>query len=317
MAAVGDATPVCFDREMRPPRHDGVLLDTVRLYAIDWLARHRAVISAASHYAYTYNLTRYVFPALGHEPLCTLTRAIIRTGLDRSTLERGLSTATWHAARTPLAAMLEDAVQRGVLEHNPARGLRQRERTVRKKIAYGAGELGKFLDTTAELRPDLLPLFAACAYAGLRIGEALALRSEDIDLAKKVVTIVRTIGPRTRKIGPPKGRRPRVLPLAKTALAIFARRLADARQGWLFPGRSGVLPLDYTVVRRQAVRIAERAGIPPNATHVFRRTFAVHTGQRVGGDALRQLLGHASLQTTDRYVRDLLPVARPPHFDEW
>jgi len=137
---------------------------------------------------------------------------------------------------------------------------------------------------------------------GVRVGELVALDVRDVDLHGGVV---RVWG---------KGGKERVLPLpgqARQALArwLAARRHRGALAEPLFPslrGRRGAAPgrLDPRDVRRRLRKRALEAGLPGRVhPHRLRHSYATHLLD-MGADlrAIQELLGHASLSTTQRYT---------------
>jgi integrase/recombinase XerC len=135
-------------------------------------------------------------------------------------------------------------------------------------------------------------LLYAC---GLRISEALALRWGDAPLGEAV----RVTG---------KGRRERmvpVLPAAQAAVEAY-REVCPWRpppEGPLFLGVKGG-PLGQRHVQKVTALARLQLGLPATATpHAFRHSFATHLLE-AGGDlrAIQELLGHASLATTQIYT---------------
>ena len=139
----------------------------------------------------------------------------------------------------------------------------------------------------------LLLLLYGC---GLRLGEALALRVSD--------TV--PLGETMRVTG--KGKRERmvpVLPVVRQAVARYVEECpyAPVPKRPLFVGvRGGAL--NPGVVQRQVRRLRVLLGLDETATpHALRHSFATHLLER-GGDlrSIQELLGHASLSTTQRYT---------------
>ena len=129
---------------------------------------------------------------------------------------------------------------------------------------------------------------------GMRISEALSLTRADAPL-----------GERLRVIG--KGGKPRdlpVLPVARSAVDVYVEALpwpVDPEQA-LFRGLKGG-PLRPEQLRRTMRDARARLGLPDSATpHALRHSFATHL-LAAGGDlrAIQELLGHASLSTTQIY----------------
>jgi integrase/recombinase XerC len=138
----------------------------------------------------------------------------------------------------------------------------------------------------------VLALLYGC---GLRIGEALALDRS-----------VLPVGDTLRVSG--KGRKQRevpVLPLVREAIAEYARLCPHPARprGPLFLGaRGGRLRPEIVQARLRQLRAA--LGLPEHATpHALRHSFATHL-LAAGADlrAIQELLGHASLATTQRYT---------------
>lgn len=146
--------------------------------------------------------------------------------------------------------------------------------------------------------------------AGMRIAEALALPASALPLGETVVITG-------------KGGRQRVVPL----LPIVREGVADyvAQCPWslakdepLFRGAKGG-PLAQGMVQRAVARARTALGLPATATpHALRHSFATHL-LSAGADlrSLQELLGHASLSSTQIYTRvdaaTLLDVYRSAH----
>jgi len=133
--------------------------------------------------------------------------------------------------------------------------------------------------------------------SGLRISEALAISGAD--LAGTGDTILRVTG----KGG--KTRLSPVLPVALSAVAEY-RRLCPFHldpKGVLFRGARGG-PLNPAIIQREMKKMRSALNLPETATpHALRHSFATHLLGR-GGDLrmIQELLGHASLSTTQVYT---------------
>ncbi len=134
--------------------------------------------------------------------------------------------------------------------------------------------------------------------SGLRVSELVGLDWERLDAESGAV---RVLG---------KGRKERVVPVGRPALrALESYRVAcasaglAATRGPVFRNRAGGRLTARSVDRLMARHVAA-AGTPAKATpHALRHTFATHL---LGGGAdlraIQELLGHASLSTTQRYT---------------
>jgi integrase/recombinase XerC len=105
-----------------------------------------------------------------------------------------------------------------------------------------------------------------------------------------------------------KGRKQRMLPVLPAVRQAVADYIAAcphtlAMDGPLFVGARGG-PLNPRLVQRQMAAVRRYLGLPESATpHALRHSFATHL-LGAGGDlrAIQELLGHASLSTTQRYT---------------
>jgi integrase/recombinase XerC len=139
----------------------------------------------------------------------------------------------------------------------------------------------------------ILTLLYGC---GLRISEALSLTRREAPQAEVLVVLG-------------KGRKERhvpVLPAVREAVAdyIAACPYPLPRDGPLFVGARGG-PLSPRLVQRQMQTLRGMLGLADTATpHALRHSFATHL-LGGGGDlrAIQELLGHASLSTTQRYTK--------------
>ena len=136
--------------------------------------------------------------------------------------------------------------------------------------------------------------------AGLRIGEALGLTRGALGAAPAELRELRVTG---------KGGRQRVVPVLPVVAAALADYLEACPYGGgrpdspLFVGARGG-PLQAGVVQRRVRGLRRLLGLPETATpHALRHSFATHL--LAGGADLRaiqELLGHASLSTTQGYT---------------
>lgn len=142
----------------------------------------------------------------------------------------------------------------------------------------------------------LLEVLYAC---GARISEALGLCTTDLEPGLRVLRLTGK-GDKTRLV--PCGAR------AREALAAWiegprASMPAARKRDEVFLSRSGA-PLDRSNAWRRVVRAALRAGIDARVTpHTLRHSFATHLIEG-GADlrAVQELLGHASVRTTEVYT---------------
>ena len=149
--------------------------------------------------------------------------------------------------------------------------------------------------------------------SGLRISEALGLKRRDVPLPGKGDVLVVT----------GKGNKTRMVPVLQNVLQLIQDYTAICPHplpptGPIFVGARGG-PLSPRIIQLTMERLRGALGLPDSATpHALRHSFATHLLSR-GGDlrAIQELLGHASLSTTQIYTgidsERLLEVYRSAH----
>lgn len=146
-------------------------------------------------------------------------------------------------------------------------------------------------------------LFTIAAFTGLRLGELRALRWLHVDLKAGMLTVSRSIsaGEETST----KSRRVRRVPLARQAIEEFERlrrrRHFTGRDDFVFCRPDGG-PLDGSALRRRFIRAQEKAGVRVRRFHDLRHTFGSLAIRRFDLVAVKEMMGHASLTTTERYL---------------
>jgi len=213
-------------------------------------------------------------------------------GLERGSLARGLSV---------LRGFLRFLQRRGLAATTAVAALRSPKlpHSVPKPLTIE--DAASSLDAVAEVAKGrwggkrdtaILALLYGC---GLRLSEALGLTRGEAPLGDMLAI--------TGKGG--KQRLLPVLPVVRQAVADYlaACPFLLAKDDPLFVGSRGG-PLNPRVVQRQMAALRGFLGLPETATpHALRHSFATHLLGR-GGDlrAIQELLGHASLSTTQRYT---------------
>jgi site-specific recombinase XerD len=147
-------------------------------------------------------------------------------------------------------------------------------------------------------------LIAVLWRCGLRVGEALSLEPRDVDLDAGTLRVRHGKGDRSRTVG-----------LDDGTQALLARWI-DRRQRLGINGRRRLFckldggPMAQSYVRHLLRRLADKQGIERRVhPHALRHSYAAELAREgVPMNVLRDALGHSTLATTDRYLRDVAPV---------
>jgi integrase/recombinase XerC len=219
---------------------------------------------------------------------------------------RGKARTTMARRATAVRVFTAWAHRTGLLVDDPGARLANPKAHRTLPSVLGAAEVRELLDVTAQRVQDDNPValrdvaILELLYAsGIRVGELVGLDVDDLDSHRRVV---RVFG---------KGRKERMAPYGVPAAAALRRWLDVGRRQLVRPGSGPALflgarggRLDQRAVRTLVhARLAEVPGAPDTGPHGLRHTAATHLLEG-GADlrAVQEILGHASLATTQLYT---------------
>lgn len=280
---------------------------------------------------YNAKVNHYIIPLLGHHRLDRLTPEHIEAAWDRLRDEGnplhprydedgdivGLAQNTIHQAHRILSRALKVAVQRKKLRTNPAGAdsMDAPPRVEQPITPMSEAEVDKVLDACRG-RWNAARWNVALAI-GLRQGEALGLRWEDVDLDQGIVHVRQTLMRITGKgivFGTPKSEKSRrSIPLPASLLAGLkahkaeqnARRL-ELGSHWTDSGLVFTLedgrPLDPSVDAGRWRKLLQQAGVKHYRLHDARHSAGtMMVSEGVDIRVAMQILGHSQLSVTMRY----------------
>lgn len=260
-----------------------------------------------------------ILAALGDLPIESVRTRDVSAFL-RSLSAEGLTPRNVNKHRQVLAAMFQYACREDAhdLPANPVLGTDKRPEAPPAALDYyEAHEIDKLARVTTSgahrrrERDDLdrrtdeqdAELFRILFLTGLRLGEALTLRWDDVDLELRTILVRRGLSADVE--GVPKGRRFRIVPLAEPAVASLER----LRRRGEFTGADDYVfanvwgrRLDGSAVRRRYKAACAAAGLRPLRLHALRHAAGSIVARTADPVFVRDMLGHAKLTTTDRYV---------------
>jgi integrase len=287
-------------------------------------------------------LEGHVLPALGHHRVRELDRPAVRTFLEsklahESSLQgqkgkvkigtRKLARGTVLYLLHTVSALMREAVEDQLIASNPLRGLGRalnlgkRKRGQQSEVkAFTQPQLVRFLTMARDRAPDVFPAFATMSLAGLRVGEALALKWDAVDFEAGRLHI------REQLSGSTKDDEEREVEIADALRAILSALLARQRESAFREGRtiSGFALFPefaqdasrkaearvVKIISRRMQRILKLAELPEHHTpHSLRHSFAsilISKGRPIA--YVQQALGHASISMTVDIYGSWLPV---------
>lgn len=217
-------------------------------------------------------------------------------------LAKGLDPSTVRNALMPLRALYRRALARGEVALNPTSGVElPAVRGTRDRIAS---------PTEAAALVEALPesdqaLWATALYAGLRRGELMALRWEDVDFDAGLIRVERSYDPTSGETVAPKSQAGiRCVPIAAVLRGhLLTHKLRCEWGNGLVFGRTVGTPRSDGSIRKRAARAWRHARLNAIGLHEARHTFAsLMIAAGVNAKALSTYMGHSSVSITlDRY----------------
>lgn len=260
-------------------------------------------------------LTCHLLPLIGDLPLDGVTYAVIedlklalakkkitRVAADKLDTARTLSPKTINNCLIVLRRMLMVARKRGLITQVPEFELLKAPLPDFDFLDFEEADR-----LVAAAQGELRTMILVALRTGMRHGELLALRWQDVDLVAGRITVrqnvVRGI------IGTPKSGKPREIPLGEDVhAALKAHR--HLRGPLVFCGADGRMLTD-SEQKNPLAHTCKRAGLRSIGWHALRHSFASHLAMRgVTLKVIQELLGHASILMTMRYAHLAPQISR-------
>jgi integrase len=266
-------------------------------YAEEWITVKRSTVRESTATNTEALLRGRVLPEFGAKQLKQITPADVRKWMAAMTGE-GLFPSTVYTYRRILAQILDQAVDDGLIVSNPARKAKAPALRPRRQLFLTADQLR---DLAVECG-DYAPLVWLLGWAGLRFGEATALRVGRVDPARRRIRVEEAateVGGRL-VFGPPKTHEARTVIVPRFVIEPIEPLLdgRDASDLVFTAPRGGPIRLN-NFRRRVFAPAAERIGIPELVPHDLRDTaasLAISSGASI--KAVQRMLGHASAKMT-------------------
>lgn len=299
---------------------------TVAEYLDRWLADvAKPTVRASTYVSYRHKIQRYIRPALGRHQLAKLAPQHVQAMLNEMGA-RGLAPRTILTTRAILRRALNQALKWGLVSRNVAT-LVDPPRTERYEITtLDPAQAQRFLEAVQDDR--LHALYAVALALGLRQGEALGLRWQDVDFdagtLQVCVALHQARGGPARLVEPKTRQSRRTLPLPAPIVPLLrAHRTRQLRErllagerwrgeewGLVFPNSSGG-PLATRTLHTQFKAKLARAGLPDIRFHDLRHSCAsLLVAQGVHPRVVMEILGHSTITLTMNTYAHVLPQAQ-------
>ena len=274
-------------------------------------------VRPSSHQTYKGYIENHIKPNIGDIPLEKLTtldlQRLYKTLLARGRVDRleskgqprGLSPKTVRNIHQILSSALKLAQEQRIILTNPAEGCALPKVEHREMKTLPVEQLQSFLREAKD--SGVFALYYLELATGLRRGELLGLKWEDIDLEHGDLRVRRQIARINGQVveAPLKTKNAyRTLPLAEDTISILKEQKKKVGSSpWVFPSATGG-PISPDSVLHMLHRVLKRAGLPEVRFHDLRHTFATLALQNgVDIKTVSGMLGHFSAGfTLDTYA---------------
>ncbi|MBS1801485.1 MAG: site-specific integrase [Acidobacteria bacterium] len=258
---------------------------------------------------YRSTLNYHLKPAFGHKRLCDISTLDLQSFVLQK-MDMGSGWEVCNHLRNLMSKVFESAKKWGhYAGENPATGVELPEKIpVHEKHALTA-EQSKRL--RAVLPEPVRTMVQTGILTGLRVGEILGLRWQDVDFPNRLIRVQQAVY--RGSLGSPKTKgSKRTLPLAEPLAVALNRHRHNSNQtdGLVFPTSAGTPNSDSNLLARHLKPAGKQIGTPWLGWHTLRRTHATLLSQSGASpkDAQAQL-GHAHISTT----MDIYTQPTPAH----
>jgi integrase len=309
-------------------RQDGLPVinerQTVKQFLTSWLQTTKPSRKPRSHIRYEQLIRVHVLPVIGSVPIARLAPQQLQATYAKA-LSGGLSSTTVHQVHAVMHKALKQACAWGAVGRNVA-DLVDVPPVDRKEMKVLTPEQARrFLEAAKGTRFDAL--FVLAVTSGMRQGELLGLRWQDLDLDRAIITVRSTmqrIDGEWRFMEPKSQKSRRQIVVALVAVEALKRHRAQQNaerlqtganwQDWglVFANEIG-RPMEVGNLTNRYFRpLLEKAGLPQIRFHDLRHTAA--TLMLAGNTPIKvasEMLGHSQTAfTMDRYMHVTLEMQR-------
>ena len=290
---------------------------TVGQWMDEWFEAYAKVkVRPSSHQTYKGYIENHIKPNIGDIPIEKLTslqlqkfyRLLLTEGrvprIESEKQPKGLSAKTVRNINQVISSAMDMAVRHKLILSNPTEGCELPKVEHREMKTLPAEQLGAFLREAKE--SGVYELYYMDLATGLRRGELLGLKWEDIDLQNGIIHVRRQVARVDGEVKemPLKTKNSyRNISISQDAVAMLTEMEAHRSSDYVFPSSTGG-PISPDSVNNMLHRVLKRAGLPSIRFHDLRHTFATLALQNgVDIKTVSGMLGHFSAGfTLDAYA---------------
>ena len=272
--------------DIEAERGSPTVADLIERFLEEHVSRKRP----RTQYDYANMIEKHVRPALSRLKVVEVTWSDV-DALHRKITKNGQTTQA-NRVITMVAKMFALAIRWQMRADNPAKGIERNVEHKRKRYLTEAEQIR--LREAFEAHPDqqAVNIFRLCLLTGCRSGEAMAMRWDDVELARGIWT---KPGATTKQ------KTTHIVPLSAPVKQLLARQRQETNSPWVFPADSK--PGHRITVQKSWLAICKAVRIAGLRIHDLRHSFASQlVSQGASLPLIGSLLGHSNPATTARYA---------------
>lgn len=228
-------------------------------------------------------------------------------------VDKGYKSSSIDQCRIAMSNMFFYAVENEIMPFSPVKRSVKCPKKDEAKVRFlTLDEQKRFLDT-AKTTSKYYYQYAFVLQTGLRTGELVGLKWEDVDFKKRTITVRRTMEFRYGvdkefRVGEPKSKSGhRIIPMTQEAYDILIYKKHEHKESkvsnivyndFVFVNQNGI-PITNSIYDTAIYRIAKKADIKSFSMHTLRHTFAtraIEAGMKP--KTLQEILGHSNISIT-------------------
>lgn len=210
-----------------------------------------------------------------------------------------------------LKQSFEYAVENDFIFETPYKKMRTPKKEMKEVNVFTNEEIEKILNAPKFKQTKYADIISIAYRTGMRIGEIMALKWEDIDFKNKFLTVKRTYSKYNNGkpcIEEPKSKSSkRRIELDIQCMKIFQQTKSTHSSEFVFCNKNGNM-LSYTIITKNFKKMCEEAGVPYRNFHTLRHTHAsVLLSNGVHPKIVQERLGHSKISITLDIYSHLIP----------
>lgn len=286
-------------------------------YLTEWLRSKKGNLSDQTYDQYKYFCELYIIPKLGHRKLGRLKTSHIKSFYNELRESSSLSAGSIYRLHTAFKSAMSSAMEDEMIPKNPTKYKDAPKKPEDEMKYWNEESAWKFLEVAEEDRTYIA--FYLAIKTGMRQGEILGLKWNDIDLEKQTISVQRQLKHDGSGFKPPKNNSKRTFWISESTIEQLKQhahrvKIERARHGEMYKNQGLVIPTALGTpliprnLNRTWYRLRKKAKVEEIRFHDLRHTHvAIAIKSREPLHSIANRIGHKSIQQIDQTYGHLMP----------